>query len=285
MEKAFQFYYFQLVDNNKSRSRASNFLFTNIRNPNNISSYYMRGTKKRMMYKKRRDTKLRKRKTTKKMRGGYINYFTKEQYYNISDDERDKFNAVLNDEFQHWRAIRQQENKNSSYKKLSRGFRGIFKNETRENLEAKFMDSDFAKNIINKIKPTIDLKQTFQENKSKNLENLGRMIENKGNEERLELEEKNKLEKFKKEIEELQELQEKIKKLEELKEKLEEEKQYDTGFGKKTKEDEIENLKKDLKKLKELYDKNNITFTDDDDAEFQGGKKRRTRRKDKRKYK
>jgi hypothetical protein len=240
-------------------------LFTNIRNPNNISSYYMRGTKKRMMYKKRRDTKMRRRKTTKKMRGGWILY-NKNTNSQINYDDKSK--KYFDNSFSDWK--RQQEEKSNKNKTLYRRFRGMFKKseqtptKTDKELQEEFLESEDGKQTISEIE-----------------NHLEPIIQN-----------------TKKEIE-----IKKIKEIEEIEEKIEKEKKKLLDFKTKNnnnfintpmgnsdwekKSNEIYNNKiNELEKqLKEIRDSMFTSLQDEDDAEFQGGKKRRTRRKDKRKYK
>jgi len=102
----------------------------------------MRGTKKRMMYKKR---KVGRRRFTRKMRmkGGLTP--AENNYNRYSNDE---FKKVFND----WKANRQEENKKSSYKNISRGFRErMFNSETDENLKKKFLASDEGKHFTEEM--------------------------------------------------------------------------------------------------------------------------------------
>jgi len=200
------------------------------------------------------------------MRGGYINYFTKENYETLSDAQRDKYNEILNDDFQRWYAIRQQENKNSSYKKLSRGFRGIFKSETSENLETKFLNSPIGQEKLAEISSII---------------NTQNYVKEKENEEHLQEEEE-----IKKKEEEINKLKDDLLMLKRLGLKNMNTPKIRSQIT--SLKLNISNLEKDLKLLLEKYSKNkSINFTpkdyddddDDNDDETTGGKKRRRRTK------
>lgn len=229
----------------------------------------MRGTKKRMMYKKR---KVGRRRFTRKMRGGYINYFTKENYETLSDNQRNKYNEILNDDFQRWYAIRQQENKNSSYKKLSRGFRGIFKSETSENLETKFLNSPIGQEKLAEISSIINT-QNYIKKKEEHLQ------EEIKNEERLQEEIKEKEKEIKDFNDQLLQLNRSG-----FKNKV----NLVTSTKIKSIKNNISELDRELKILLEKYSKNkSIEFTpkddddddDEEDEEPKGGKRRRTKRR------
>jgi hypothetical protein len=135
----------------------------------------MRGTKKRMMYKKRRDTKMRKRRTTKKMKGGLI----ANPYAN-----NDKFNEKFNEwRYEHYikpEQEREKERKGSFYKR----FRSIFKtpkqnpSKTNEELQTEFLESPDGQETLREINLEIfktlpkDKKDVIQEEIQKEKDNL-----------------------------------------------------------------------------------------------------------------
>jgi DNA repair exonuclease SbcCD ATPase subunit len=90
----------------------------------------MRGTKKRMMYKKRKGDK---RRFTRKMRGGIVN---------IPDENND----IYINSFENWKANRK--------KSLSQRFRGFFKKtptKTDDDLEEEFLQSEEGKKTLQQI--------------------------------------------------------------------------------------------------------------------------------------
>jgi len=131
-----------------------------------------------------------------RMTGGEIDFVNTEEYKALTDKQKNTYetldegqkqyyNVFLNEDFKKWYANREHENKNSSYKNLSRKFRGMFKSETPENLEQKFLDSPLGKEKIEDLISIIKIKsedtknqEIILEEKRKQEEKLGQIGQN-----------------------------------------------------------------------------------------------------------